>query len=203
MSDYRVNIKVRNARLLRAIEQSGHRPGQKFADEVGIGYGHHLLPYLNLTRTPFDENGDLRPCAEKLCVFLKRMPNELWSEEQCYPLASNSSEVELSAADVMALLGSAYAGNGDPLMLLEQNEAKAAFDKMLEMLSARDVEYLRLRFGIDAEAHTLDQVAKKMGVTRERARQIEDKALRRLRHPTREAKHVAQAYGMRGELDHA
>ena len=68
MSDYRLQFKVRNARLLRAIEARGQRPGQKFADLVGIGYQSQLLPYLNLTRSPFDEDGNLRPCAEKLCV---------------------------------------------------------------------------------------------------------------------------------------
>ena len=91
MTDYRVQIKVRNARLLRAIEKAGHQPGQIFAREVGISYTGHLLPYLNLKRTPFDEIGDLRPCAEMLCVFLNRLPDELWSEEQRYPLLTNAA----------------------------------------------------------------------------------------------------------------
>jgi len=45
---------------------------------------------------------------------------------------------------------------------------------------------LRLRFGIDCSSdHTLEEVGKKFNVTRERIRQIEAKALRKLRHPTR------------------
>ncbi len=52
MSDYRVRITVRNARLLRAIENAGHRPGRQFAALVGIEYGSEMLPYLNLTRSP-------------------------------------------------------------------------------------------------------------------------------------------------------
>ena len=43
MSDYRVRISVRNARLLRAIERAGHRPGAPFAAAVGISYYGALL----------------------------------------------------------------------------------------------------------------------------------------------------------------
>ena len=129
MTDYRVQIKVRNARLLRAIEKAGHQPGQIFAREVGISYTGHLLPYLNLKRTPFDEIGDLRPCAEMLCVFLNRLPDELWSEEQRYPLLTNAAEIELSAASVHELLAS-HSDCADPLSLLEKKQAAQAVDAL-------------------------------------------------------------------------
>jgi len=57
---------------------------------------------------------------------------------------------------------------------------------ILDTLSPREASVLRLRFGIDcASDHTLEEVGKRFNVTRERIRQIEAKALRKLRHPTR------------------
>ena len=51
---------------------------------------------------------------------------------------------------------------------------------------AREAKVLRMRFGIDMNTdHTLEEVGKQFDVTRERIRQIEAKALRKLRHPTR------------------
>ena len=185
MTDYRVQIKVRNARLLRAIERAGHQPGQIFAREVGISYTGHLLPYLNLKRTPFDENGDLRPCAEMLCVFLNRMPDELWSEEQRYPLLTNAAEIELSAASVHELLASP-SDCADPLSLLEKKQAAQAVDALLDTLTPREAEVLRLRHGIDGEPMNLEEMAKAKGCSRERIRQIEAKALRKLRAPARQ-----------------
>ena len=185
MTDYRVQIKVRNARLLRAIEKAGHQPGQIFAREVGISYTVHLLPYLNLKRTPFDENGDLRPCAEKLCVFLNCLPDELWSEEQRYPLLTNAAEIELSAASVHELLASP-SDCADPLILLEKKQAAQAVDALLDTLTPREAEVLRLRHGIDGEPMNLEEMAKAKGCSRERIRQIEAKALRKLRAPARQ-----------------
>ena len=185
MTDYRVQIKVRNARLLRAIEKAGHQPGQIFAREVGISYTVHLLPYLNLKRTPFDENGDLRPCAEKLCVFLNCLPDELWSEEQRYPLVTNAAEIELSAASVHELLASP-SDCADPLSLLEKKQAAQAVDALLDTLTPREAEVLRLRHGIDGEPMNLEEMAKAKGCSRERIRQIEAKALRKLRAPARQ-----------------
>jgi RNA polymerase primary sigma factor len=57
---------------------------------------------------------------------------------------------------------------------------------ILDTLSPREASVLRLRFGIDCSSdHTLEEVGKRFNVTRERIRQIEAKALRKLRHPTR------------------
>ena len=55
---------------------------------------------------------------------------------------------------------------------------------MLTSLNDREREVLEMRFGFrDGKTHTLEEVGKSFGVTRERVRQIEAKALRKLRHP--------------------
>jgi RNA polymerase primary sigma factor len=61
-----------------------------------------------------------------------------------------------------------------------------ATEGILESLTARESKVLRMRFGIGMNTdHTLEEVGKQFDVTRERIRQIEAKALRKLRHPTR------------------
>ncbi len=63
---------------------------------------------------------------------------------------------------------------------------KNATNDVLEGLTAREAKVLRMRFGIDMNTdHTLEEVGKQFDVTRERIRQIEAKALRKLRHPSR------------------
>jgi len=58
--------------------------------------------------------------------------------------------------------------------------------EILESLTPREAKVLRMRFGIEMNTdHTLEEVGKQFDVTRERIRQIEAKALRKLRHPTR------------------
>ncbi len=67
-----------------------------------------------------------------------------------------------------------------------QNILREKIDEVLATLSPREARILRLRFGLEnGEAYTLEEIGQKFGLTRERIRQIEGKALRRLRHPRR------------------
>ena len=64
-------------------------------------------------------------------------------------------------------------------------QMKTLLGEQLDRLEPRQATVLRRRFGIDCDEHTLEEVGKEFGVTRERIRQIEAKALRALRHPAR------------------
>ena len=67
-------------------------------------------------------------------------------------------------------------------------------DEVLDTLTDRERQVLRLRFGIGQDrAYTLDEIGKQLGVTRERIRQIETKALRKIRNPSR-AKNLMEFY---------
>ncbi|MCL5042002.1 MAG: RNA polymerase sigma factor RpoD [Gammaproteobacteria bacterium] len=73
-----------------------------------------------------------------------------------------------------------------PIDMATVENLKEATRDVLGGLTAREAKVLRMRFGIDMNTdHTLEEVGKQFDVTRERIRQIEAKALRKLRHPTR------------------
>lgn len=184
MSDYRVGVKVRNALLLRAIEQRGHKPGVKFAALAGVSYPH-LVRYVNLTRVPYTEDGMLRPCAERLCLFLNRMPCDLWSEEQLYPLDTNAAEFEVSGEEVRRLFLFAD-DTTDPVASLERSEATRLLDSVMSGLTPREAEVLRMRNGLEGDEMTLNQTAKILGLSAARVKQIAAKALRKLRNPERQ-----------------
>ena len=66
---------------------------------------------------------------------------------------------------------------------------KEQIDDVLDSLAEREKRVLQLRFGLeDGRSRTLEEVGREFGVTRERIRQIEAKALRKLRHPVRSKK---------------
>ncbi len=73
-----------------------------------------------------------------------------------------------------------------PTQVAYQNMLQDKIEEVLATLSPREARILRLRFGLEnGRSYTLEEVGKKFGLTRERIRQIEGKALRRLRHPCR------------------
>jgi RNA polymerase primary sigma factor len=76
-----------------------------------------------------------------------------------------------------------------PSETVSNNDLKERVRQILKTLTPREEKVLKMRFGIDvASEHTLEEVGKDFGVTRERIRQIEVKAIRKLRHPSRSKK---------------
>ncbi len=76
-----------------------------------------------------------------------------------------------------------------PMEFTSKEMLKRELDEVLETLTDREEKVLRMRFGLlDGRTRTLEEVGREFGVTRERIRQIEAKALRKLRHPSRSKK---------------
>lgn len=74
----------------------------------------------------------------------------------------------------------------NPIEYTTREMLKVELDRVLETLTDREEKVLRMRFGLlDGKTRTLEEVGKEFGVTRERIRQIEAKALRKLRHPSK------------------
>ncbi len=74
----------------------------------------------------------------------------------------------------------------EPMEAAAASSLREQLEKALSTLTEREEKVLRLRFGFeDGKTHTLEEVGKEFNVTRERVRQIESKALRRLRHPSK------------------
>jgi RNA polymerase primary sigma factor len=74
----------------------------------------------------------------------------------------------------------------DPIDAAQATSMREAIKEALDSLTIREAKVLRMRFGIELTTdHTLEEVGRQFDVTRERIRQIEAKALRKLRHPSR------------------
>jgi RNA polymerase primary sigma factor len=84
-----------------------------------------------------------------------------------------------------------------PFEAMEREEARQTAEKFLSYLPPREAEIIRLRFGIGGdEEHTLEEIGRKFGISRERVRQLEKRGINRLRH--RRKKLSAKVEGTRG-----
>jgi RNA polymerase primary sigma factor len=131
--------------------------------------------YQQLGREPTPE-----AIAEQLGMTPERVSELLiWAEKVFSLDAPLSEEEENTLGDIIEDSN----GRG-PTELTDQQLLREEIRKVLGQLTLRERQVIELRFGlVDDHDHTLEEVGKKLKVTRERVRQIEERAIRKLRHP--------------------
>lgn len=142
---------------------------------------------LDVTETGICQASGLTPAAVKRAfeAFQSNTPLSLHKDPQNY-----HNEKELLLLETLETKDSSEG----PDVLCIQDILKEKVREALSELSLREQEVIALRFGLnDDTPQTLEKVGKKFGITRERVRQIEEKALNKLRHPKR-AKKLAGFY---------
>ena len=119
--------------------------------------------------------------------FLIENKNNHLRQQKCdRPLSSKNDVMRLSTIESLDTINEVSPVIVDNcLEELKRQNLKEAVSLILSSLTPREERVLRLRFGLNTKEHTLEEVGVKFSLTRDRIRQIEAKALRKLKHPSR------------------
>ena len=196
-------IQEGNAGLIKAVDKFDYKRGFKFStyatwwikqsisralNEQGrsIRVPSHMTDVLNKKRyaerhlaTQLQRAPVLQELSRMLFMDMKKIKKATKIVSEPISLDSPYGDGERSVGD--------FVGNSDhaPVTFAVSDELKKITSRALSTLSAREERILRQRFGINCPSATLEEIGKIYGVTRERIRQIEAKALNKMKNPSR------------------
>lgn len=181
--DVRVIIKVKNARILRKMEERGIKSVSELSREAKISMTA-LHAFVNMKKPARSEFADWRKVAIQLSEFFHCLPEDLFNEaQQTTGLKRNHAAFDVSMNDVAAIVDQSTPDT--PEQITFKQEGLETLTQSLLSLTPREQRVLALRYGLDGNGErSLEEIANAMNVSRERVRQIERKGLGKLRRPS-------------------